>query len=162
MIIIETKKPREQVIELLRKQTRHFKIYHLIFPVISYALCESTFAGRINENKFWLFSPSLATARLPHRVFFGTFTETDNKTIIIGKFKYPPSLYINYLIVLMLLIFVGFITGVLPPFDIGFIIFPLFMIAVLPFGILIGKKCEKETIENIKKFLDADTGLEDI
>ena len=152
MIILESEKSQEQIIELLQKQTRRVKSFYFISLFIALPFLKRTFAGQINENKFWLFMPYLAGRRTPFRVFFGTFAEEDNKTIITGKFKYPPSFFIGYLILLVIFVCVSFVFDI--PIGFIFFMYPSFIIMGVFLDMLRRKSYEQETIEHIEKILE--------
>jgi hypothetical protein len=158
MLELESVKSREQIIKLLQKQTVHVKAYHFLVPFAFFLLLEHTFAGRIGENKFWIFTPCLLSRRHTlFRVFHGTFTEEDNKTIITGKFKFPACLLFYNLIVLLIFFYFIFSTGF--PIDIIsalfiFIFFAIFVTIVLFFNFLHMRKYENKTIEFLEEILD--------
>jgi len=157
LIVLQTEKKSAQILEILRKHTNRVGILSFLLPIKFWSLGGNAFAGRIRKNKFWLILPNSSMAIIPYRFFFARLEQTDNKTIILGSFRYHPEVFIIYSIVFVVVSSMVFVSNFQFIISTDAIITSLlvlgFLCAGLLIGVLNGKQFEETTVEYISEVL---------
>ena len=152
MIILNSKKTPEQTLELLKEHTLIIKKRNFWRFTFLWELQGDVLAGKIKNNNFCLILLNKHMAGFPLRFFYGKVIDADNRAVIEGKFKFRPDFWLNYLIVCIAVIFMGF------NFDIWWFIASLVFTTTISILISllkarISKDNEDATIERIKEII---------